>query len=276
MTTATVNESQPSDAQPWTRLRMKPKFVIIGQQKCGTTTLYHLMCQHPQIKAAARKELNFFNKNYFRGLEWYEKKFPSTLVKSLGKLRGQEVITGEASPYYMFHPLSAMRMAPVLPEAKLIVLLRNPVDRAYSHFNHATRGKRETLPFEEALAKESVRLAGETEKLMNDERYFSFNHRYWSYTSRGIYVDQLKEFRKYFAEKQFLVIKSEEFFIETQKILDEVFSFVGVDPWQPPHLKPMNTGTYSEIKLDTREQLRKFFEPHNERLYHYLGRDLGW
>jgi hypothetical protein len=256
---------------------MKPSFVIIGAQKAGTTSLYHILCQHPCIKAADRKEINYFNKNYHLGLGWYESKFPLALAGAVEtQLRGKPVITGEASPYYMFHPRTAPRLAATLPEARLIVLLRNPVDRAYSQYHHASRKNRETLSFEEAIAREPERLAGEAEKLLQDDRYFSFDHRYHSYLSRGIYVDQIQAFRRFFDEKQFLILKSEDFFSNTVDILRQTFEFLGVDNWVPPDLKPMNTGHYSQIKPETRERLRDYFAPHNKRLYEYLGRDFGW
>lgn len=176
----------------------------------------------------------------------------------------------------MFHPHAPKRIATTLPEVKLIVLLRNPVDRAYSHYHHMVRNKIETLSFEDALAKEEERLSGEIEKMLKDENYISFNQRSFSYLSRGIYVDQLRKFSELFSPEQILVLKSEDFFQKPREALEQAFSFLGMEKWQPAQMKPLNAGHYSEIKTGTRRFLEKYFEPHNQRLYEFLRRDFGW
>lgn len=258
-------------------LRMLPDFIIVGAQKAGTTSLYHLLCEHPCIKPARRKELNFYTIRYRKGVRCYRKQFPSRISKLWAKiLEGKNLITGEASPHYMFHPHAPKRIAATLPDVKLIVLLRNPVDRAYSHYHHMVRNKIETLSFEEALAKEEERMAGEIEKMLQDEHYMSFNQRSYSYLSRGIYVSQLQKFSELFKREQMLILKSEDFFEKPREALEQAFSFLGLEKWQPPKIKPLNAGRYSEIKSGTRKFLENYFEPHNRRLYEFLGRDFGW
>jgi hypothetical protein len=268
-----IEKNTNSLKTPWSRFRMRPGFIILGVQKGGTTTLYDLLSQHSQIKPASRKEINFFNAHYSKGLKWYQKKFPVNISRFWTK---QLRITGEASPNYMFLPHVPERLAATLPEAKLIVLLRNPTDRAYSHYHHVFRRKIETLPFEQALAKEDERLSGELDKLLKDPNRKSFNYQKFSYLARGIYVDQLKRFAKFFCKEKILVIKSEDFFHKTQEILGQVFDFLGLEEWQPKKIKPLNTGRYSKIDAKTKEFLDSYFKPHNQRLYHYLGRDFDW
>ena len=146
-----------------------PDFLIIGTQRGGTTSLYNYLLARPQIAAATRKEVHFFDNNFHRGIPWYRAHFPSLIQGDMAEtIRGQRFITGEASPYYLFHPHAPARAALVVPKAKLIVLLRNPVDRAYSHYCRMVKKGRETLSFEDALAQEEIRTRGEGQRLAAD------------------------------------------------------------------------------------------------------------
>jgi hypothetical protein len=252
-----------------------PDFVIIGAQKCGTTFFYHLLTQHPYVESAASKELHFFDKNFDLGVEWYRRCFSVPRWED-----GRRTITGEATPYYMFHPHAAERMAGVVPETRLIALLRNPVDRAYSHHQQEVRKGGETLGFEEAIEVEKARLHGEREKLLEDEHYASFEHQRLSYLSRGIYVDQLLRWTKFFDKEQLLVLKSEDFFQSSKKTLKLVLDFLDLPDWEPA---PSEMGTRRsesryEERMDPviRKWLEEYFEPHNQRLYDFLGTDLRW
>ena len=250
-----------------------PDFLIIGAQKGGTTFLYNVLRRHPHFKAAVRKEIHFFDTPRFRrGVDWYRTRFPQQQQRN-----GQRVITGEASPYYLFYPHAARRIAEAIPQAKLIALLRNPIDRAYSDYQHTFRQGNETLGFKEALDAEEERLRGEKEKILADESYRSLNYRRYSYLSRGIYVDQLKEWHRYFDLEQLLIVKSEDFFDCPSETLELVVKFLGLPERDIEIGGGRNTGGYSEpMDSDTRQWLREYYEPHNKRLYEYLGVDFGW
>jgi len=159
-----------------------PDFLIIGAQKCGTTSLYRYLIQHPQIEPAIKKEIHYFDLNYNKPIQWYLNQFPALKTQS-------DRITGEATPYYIFHPHAPYRIKEHMPDAKIIVLLRNPVDRAYSHYHYAVERYGETLSFEEALDIENERLAGEMEKFQKNPYYKSRNYRCFSYQKRGIYIE---------------------------------------------------------------------------------------
>jgi Sulfotransferase domain len=250
-----------------------PDFLIIGAQKGGTTFLYNLLRRHPHFKAAVRKEIHFFDTpNFRRGVDWYRSHFPRQQQEN-----GHKVFTGEASPYYLFHPHAARRVADTIPQAKLIALLRNPIDRAYSDYQHTFRQGYETLGFNEALDLEEERLRGEKQKILADESYRSTNYRRYSYLTRGIYVDQLKEWHRYFEPKQLLILKSEDFFACPSETLELVLKFLGL-PEQDFKLEGRrNEGNYSEpMDSETRRWLKEYYEPHNRRLYEYLDVDFGW
>ena len=250
-----------------------PEFLIIGTQKGGTTFLYNILRRHPHFEAAVEKEVHFFDTTRFKlGEHWYRTHFPPQQQKN-----GHKVITGEASPYYLFYPLAARRVAETIPQAKLIALLRNPIDRAYSDYQHTVRQGYETLPFDEALKHEEERLRGEKEKILADETYRSTNHRRFSYLSRGVYVDQLKEWHRYFDREQLLILKSEDFFDHPTETLRNVTHFLGLPRRNTRIGGNRNPGGYSSpIDPETLQWLQQYYEPHNKRLYEYLGVDFDW
>ena len=249
-----------------------PDFVIIGAQKCGTTFLYNLLGQHPHVALAAKKEIHYFDHHFSnKGRGWYRAHFPSPTWKD-----GRKSITGESSPYYLFHPHAARRLAQVVPEARLIVLLRNPVDRAYSHYHQEARRGYEPLTFEKAIEAEEARVRVERDKMLEDEHYASFNHQHFSYLSRGLYVDQLMEWSRFFEDEQMLVLKSEDLFGQASNALRSVLDFLGLPGYEPEATKPYLEGRYPPMDPATRRRLEDFFEPHNRRLYEYLGVDFGW
>lgn len=259
------------------RRRISPEFIIVGAQKAGTSSLYYYLSQHPQVVPAFNKEVHFFDLNMRRGMPWYRAHFPlrDDILRRQQTL-GKMVVTGEASPYYLFHPHAAKRIAETLPSIKLIVLLRNPVDRARSHYHDEIRRGHESLSFEAAVEQEPRRLEGEVERMLADEYYRSFSHSHHSYTSRGIYVDQLQVWDKYFSPDQFLILSSEDLFRDEQTSYFQVLRFLGLDSWEITDWRPKNTGAYTNTQSRVNKWLSSFFEPHNKRLYEYLGRDFGW
>jgi hypothetical protein len=230
-----------------------PDFVIIGAQKCGTTSFYHLLVQHPYVEPAATKELHFFDSLFEEGVDLYRRCFPPPVWKD-----GRRTITGEATLGYLFRPYIPERMAEVIPQARLIALLRNPVDRAYSQYHQRLRKGGEHRTFEEVIIEAA-------------------NKSHAQYLSRGIYVDQLLRWSKFFSDEQMLVLKSEDFFEHPQETLKIVLDFLDLPHWEPEALEIRKKGYY-ERKMDaaTRQWLEEYFEPHNRRLYEYLGVDFGW
>ena len=263
-------------------LRLMPDFIIIGTMRGGTTSLYSYLTEHPNIGPAYMKEVHFFDVYFSKGLHWYRAQFPSSVQKYYTeRVQKQNFITGEASPYYLFHPHAPKRIAQTLPQVKLIVLLRNPVTRAYSHYYHEVAGGHEKIAtFEEAIACEEERIAKEAELLAKNEQYISYNHRHFSYLARGIYVDQLKVWMNLFPKEQFLILKSEDFYADPAAGLKQALDFVNVPDLslkaQKEEYEQLNTTTPPRMNPATRKRLREYFEPHNSRLYKYLGVDFGW
>jgi len=255
--------------------RALPDFIIIGSQKCGTTSLFHYLGQHPQIAASFGKEVHYFDgglepsvDNFQKGKRWYQANFP--LKKAIQP--GHKAF--EASPLYIFHPLAPRRIHDLIPRVKLIALLRNPTERAISHYFHTKRRGKEDLPLFEALKRERDRL--EPVMKSGDYKCDAFIHQ--SYQSRGLYLMQLKRYLEYFSRDQILIMSSEEFFASPTACLRTVFEFVGVDPlFGIEDLAARNVGgNKQQVDARAHEYLDAFFKPHNEALYQFVGRDYGW
>lgn len=258
------------------QLRVAPDFIIIGAQRCGTTSLYNTLANHPFIAPALKKEIHFFDVNFRKGLVWYKAHFPLYGRKYLTQVRKQNVLTGEASPYYIFHPHVPKRIAELLPQVKLIALLRNPVDRAYSHYHHEVRKGFESLSFEDAIEREQERLRIETVKMLEDENYYSFNHRHYSYLSRGIYVDQLRVWMRFFSREQILILKSEDFYEHPPSVIKRIVEFLRLPYWNFSVNGQYSYQPYSKMDITIRKRLIDYFDPYNQELYEYLSINLGW
>jgi hypothetical protein len=248
------------------RWRRLPDFLIIGGQRCGTTSLYNYLVEHPGVAPAFMKEVHFFDNRFDKGLNWYRAHFP---------LGGRQV-TGEATPYYLFHPHAPRRVLATVPGARLIVLLRNPVDRAFSQFHHQVRMGLETLSFEGAIDKEVRELAAEQERMAADEGYRSPLHQSYSYLARGMYVNQLQAWLHVFPREQMLVLESKDLYDDPPATLAQVVAFLGLPAWSSGSYPRYNRGEYAELDGTLRERLAAYFEPHNRRLYELLDVDYGW
>jgi len=257
-------------------LRRLPDYLIIGAQRSGTSSLYNYLVQHPAVLPALKKEVHYFDDGFASGQSWYRAHFPLTLHVRLVRQRRGACRVGEASPYYLLHPHTPRRVSQVLPDVRLIALLRNPVDRAESHYHHEVRRGRESLSFEEAIDREPQRLAGEVDRMLADDTYVSFNHRRFSYLTRGRYVEQLPAWRALFPDDRLLILRSEDLFADPASIVNRVFEWLGLPPRSTGSFKKFNQAQYSRMKPATRERLRAYFEPHNLRLAEYLGRDFQW
>jgi hypothetical protein len=265
-------------ARPTAGLRLLPDYLVIGAQRAGTTSLHRYLVQHPGVRTMLRtKGVHFFDVNYGRGMAWYASRFPSRLYAwTVARRHGLELRTGEASPYYLFHPHVPARVAEHLPRVKLIVLLRDPVQRAYSHYQHEVARGFETLSFEEAIEAEPARLAGETERLAAEPLYNSFAHQHHSYLARGRYHEQLERWRARFPDDQLLVLSSERFFREPEGTFRRVLDFLELPPFTPDAYERHNAHDYRRMGAAVRERLVEHYREPNRRLYESLGQDFGW
>jgi hypothetical protein len=249
------------------RWRPLPGFLVIGAQKAGTTALYAYLRWHPGITGPSWKEVSFFDRHWWRGEAWYRGQFP---------LRAGGRLVGEASPSYLFHPLAPERARSLVPDAKLIALVRNPVDRAYSQYQHEVALGREPLSFEDALEAEDERLRGEEGRMLADPAYFSRAWWGFTYRARGRYAEQLERWLAVFPREQLLILPSEDMGAEPEQTYAGVLDFLGAPPHRLDSYPRVFERQYEPMRPETRERLASDFAEPNESLYELLGRNLGW
>lgn len=254
--------------RPTASLRATPDFLIVGAQRSGTTSLYRYLAEHPAVAPPVRKEIQYFSLHYERGEDWYRTHFP---------LARRRRVTFEATPYYLFHPAAPARAAAVVPSTKVIALLRDPVGRAFSHWQHnASRGL-EHLGFEAALDAEVDRLAGENERLLADVDYRSDAHRYWSYAARGEYATQLERWLAHYPRENVLVLRSEVLYEQPGPTYARALDFLGLPSVQLNAYPRYTRRTSAARMTDTaRQRLTAYFRPHNEHLAALLGEEVWW
>ncbi len=258
--------------------RLMPGFLIVGAQRCGTTSLFKTLSQHPAVlPAVLHKGVHYFDTGYDEGLDWYLGHFPTQRrAAEVQRRYGTQAITGESSPYYMFHPLAAQRIAHDLPEVKLLVLLRDPVERAYSAHTHESARGFESEPFERALELEPVRVAGEKEKMLADPGYESQHWQHNAYVTRGQYVEQLEHLASVFGRDRMHVVDSDEFFAEPRPAFDEVCEFLDLPRWPDITFGQHNARPRSAMPAELRDRLDAHFRPYDERLAAWWGRTPSW
>ena len=245
-----------------------PDYFIIGAQKSGTTALFNLLQQHPYV-AKQKGEIHFFDLNYAKGQEWYEKRFVGW--------HNHGLIAGDKSPYYLFHPLAAERLHKYYPDAKIFIVLRNPIDRSYSHYWFNRRGRREALTtFEKAIRAEDKRLAGLKECFYDDPLYKSFNYMHYSYLARSRYVEQIREWLKYFPRDQIMIVDANDLRHNTVDTLSRAFSFLGLHNFKVSDKNAHRHSDYPKIEDDIREELSAYFKPYNLRLEKLLDVKFNW
>jgi hypothetical protein len=260
-------------------LRAGPDFVVIGAKRGGTTSLYNYLLEHPSVRPLFPspqriKGVHYFDSRYRLGDRWYRSHFPMAI-------RGRDhtaehPIAGEASPYYLFHPLAAQRLAAAYPEVKIIMLLRDPVERAYSHYKERVRNGGEWLSFADAIIAEPDRLQGEAERIVSQPGYLSIAHENHSYLAQGRYMDMLPRWFSLFRPDQFYIGASEDFYADPQRIANEVWAFLGLPPAPLASRRRYNYHEAPDLDPASRARLRSEFEPHNRALQELLHRRMPW
>jgi hypothetical protein len=252
------------------KVNRKPNFLIIGAQKAGTSSLFYYLSQHPDIDLPSEKELHFFDIQYENGIEWYSTLFPKKKFLS-------RKITGEASPFYLFHPLAAERIHAHYPSIKLIVLLRNPIDRAYSHFQmERSRGFEPEPNFIRAVELYNERVADEENQIKYGIINSGNNFRNYSYIRRGLYGKQIALWLKYFSSRQLCFIKSEDFFSNVNLNLEYIQNFLGVSYVPPADIRPINSNKYHKLTDSDRLKLERYFREDGKLLRQLIGDQFFW
>jgi len=258
-------------------LRMLPDFLVVGAQRCGTTTLYRLLAEHPAIvKPLFHKGIGYFDLSYDRSWNWYRGHFP---IASLAERRTRDTgapMTFDSSGYYLYHPLGATRIARSMPDVKVVALVRDPVDRAHSAHKHEQARGFEDLPFEAAVELEAARIAGEADRMRADPSYQSFEHRHHSYLARGRYAEQIVAFQQALTPEQVFVIDANRFFAEPVEQFARLQEWLGLPAYRPPHVAQENARPRAPMPDSLRRRLLEYFEGPDAELTAILGTEPSW
>ncbi len=259
------------------RGRVLPDFLILGSMKCGTTSMHGWLVEHPFV-ASTRKDIHFFSINYAAGADWYRRYFPYARERdAFAAEHGRPFISGEATASYLADYRSPQRAATVVPNARLIVCMRDPADRAYSQYHYFRRRGTEPLEtFEEAIASEEERLRGEEALEIADPRYHSWQIYRWGYLRTSRYAEHVERWLEAFPREQLLFLRFEDVVAAPQRALEQIHEHLALPPHSGGELPKLNAGSYEPMAEATREQLREYFRPHNERLSELTGIDFGW
>ncbi|MFC6082396.1 sulfotransferase [Sphaerisporangium aureirubrum] len=260
--------------------RVLPSFLIAGAQRCGTTSLYRALARHPLVlKPTLRKGVHYFDMAYDRGPAWYRAHFPLTATAHrLRRRYGLGPVAFESAPYYLFHPHAMARIARDLPGVKLIVLVRDPVERAYSaHAHEYARGFEPEASFERAVALEEERLAGAAEWLAAHPYGASHAHRHHAYLARGRYTEQLARAEALVGRARILVLDSGRFFADPEPAYDRVLEFLGLPRLGDPVFEHHNARPRpSAMPASLRADLTERFAMWDHRLELWLGTRPSW
>ena len=249
-------------------IRVLPNVIVIGVVRSGTTSLYHYLAQHPSISKSAYDELGYFDSNYELGLNWYKSLFPTIFEKKKLEQKNKKFITYDVTPFYIYNEKVPIRIKKIIPNSKLILILRNPVDRAYSNYFITNQKKK----FEDVIIEEKEIL--KTIKEKNGEEYYKFVHT--SLLARGFYAEQLERWYKIFPENQIFIVKSEDFAVKTNKIMNKIFNFLELEDFDIIDDTKKNKIRYEPMKEETRRELIEYFRPYNEKLYSMINRNFDW
>jgi Sulfotransferase domain len=253
--------------------RPLPDFLIIGADQSGALHLYRALCEHPAVCRSVYPEVHFFDVRFTYGRRWYRAQFPtSARRRTIERRIGMRTLAGEVSPYYLAHPLAPTRAAGLVPHAKLVVLLRNPIERAILRYQLMVQLGKERRSLEDAVSADARRLdAGESFEphAYDDPNGAARNH---SYVERGHFVEQLERWRRCFDPSQLLVLEARA--VTAPEGVERVLDFLGLPPGTRLPSVPFDPCPPVDTALWT--QLARHYAPYNERLFHLLGEQWDW
>ncbi|HLR97899.1 MAG TPA: sulfotransferase [Jiangellaceae bacterium] len=257
--------------------RLRPDLIVVGGQRCGTTSLFRALEQHPQlVRPTLNKGINYFDINYDRGEQWYAGHFPT--ARSVRHRTGgdRRAVAFEASGYYLFHPLAPERIARDLPDIKIIAMLRDPVERAFSAWKHERARGYEAEPFDRAIEMESERTRGEADRMRKDPGYQSYAHRHFAYAARGDYPKLLGWYYDLLPAAQIHVVYSEDFFANPAAEFARITRFLDVDHAPGLLFEQHNARRSGPMPPRAQRLLEERFAGQGDQLEALVGRRPPW
>ena len=255
-------------------IRVLPDFLVIGAKRCGTTSLFHHLPEHPCISKSPYDNMGFFNENFHLGVNWYKSFFPTVSTRNKIKSKFGNSLAFDVTTTYMEEESTANNVYQIKPNMKIIVILRNPVDRAYSQYHLNVREKIEKRSFEDTI-KENMDILNK-ENYKSNEIKLKFSVEENNYLKKSLYALQLKHWLKIFPRENILVLSTEEFEKNQQVIYNKIFEFLNISKFEVKNTKKMEKGNYPHMKSETRNLLLDYFRAHNHELFELVNREFDW
>jgi Sulfotransferase domain len=266
--------------RPTRRWRVLPDVLLIGVSKAGTSTLSAWLARHPQFHPPLYKEPHYLDLHAHEDVSWYRAQFPLQARRWLStQVLGARFVTGDFTPSYYLLPHAPERTRRELGSPKIILSLRNPIDRAYSNYKDSRSIGYEVLDrFEDALAAEPVRLRGELEKMERDPRYCSKALLSFGYKTRGMYINYVRRWRQYYPESDLLILNFDDWRCRPAEVYARICEFLQISRVALGDYAAYNVNEHSFPDIDprVRRSLGEFFRPYNQALYADLRTDFNW
>jgi hypothetical protein len=263
-------------------LRPGPDFMIIGTKRGGTTSMWNWLVEHPGVlpmfpAPRGNKSTDYFFDGGAAGTAWYHSHFHTRAHRAVvQRRRGHAVVSGEASPLYMYDPRICPLVRASEPDVKVIIQLRDPVKRAFSHWQERVGQGIEPLSFRDALAQEPSRTHGELERMLADPSYYSTAFDWFSYRDRGVYAPQVRQWLAAFPREQVLIVASEDFSRDEQAVMNTVSDFLEIPRYERAAFSRHNLSPRIAMDDDVKADLQSFYAPHNRELADLVGREFDW
>jgi len=241
-----------------------PNFIVAGASKSGTSSIYFYLSRHPQILLSHTKEIDFYWQNYHRGIDWYLAHFPTITDQD-------NFLTGEATPNYLRFPQVAKRIKNTFPQTKIIILLRNPADRAISWHYHKLNTGLTNQSLAPAIAEEIERLKTVSEKEITNTGFYNPDN-----ILSSLYIYKIKPWIELLGRERFLILKSEDFYSDPLTSMSQVFDFLGLPNCPLESYPKVNAGSYNEVDTELRAVLADYFAPYNQQIEEYLDMKFNW
>ena len=255
-------------------IRVLPDFLVIGAKRCGTTSLFYHLPEHPCISKSPHDNMGFFNDNFHLGINWYKSFFPTIFTRNKIKSKFGDFLAFDVTTKYMEEESTANNVYQTKPNTKIIIILRNPVDRAYSQYHLNVRQTAESRSFEDAMEENMNELNKESHERYEIKPKFSAEGN--NYLKKGLYAQQLRHWLNIFPMESMLILSTEEFESNQQIIYNKIFKFLNISQFEVKNTEKMEKGIYPPMKSETRNLLLDYFRPYNRELFELINMEFYW
>ena len=257
-------------------IRVLPDFILFGGTRSGVMTLTKYIQEHPDVSII--RNIHFFEYTFTNNVGWYKRYFPTSFYKNFFRVKHKrKLVVGESTGTYLFHPDVPKRIRENIPNVKLIVMLRNPINSLYSKYNHYRNEGLESSSLEDAIKMEMkrIKIGNERKELRINNPDFD-NHVNFNYLRHGHYAEKLKNWLKIFPKEHILILTNDEFNADIDKTMKQTFDFLSLPNYTIKNKIKHSVGRYPKMQESVRKLLVDYFRSYNQEFYKLIGKELDW